>query len=97
MRAKFVSITRVVRVLDQPLPGDLVIRCREDSALRRVIDVWVITPWPSDDVIGGPYQSYTYALQQARGRIRDRSSRIWRDLARAGNPEKLELVSGGLG
>lgn len=52
----------------------------------------MITLWPSEDSAGGPYQSYSYALQQARGRVRDRSAWIWRDRARPGSPEDLELV-----
>jgi hypothetical protein len=82
-----------MRSLDKPLPGDLVIRYREErSPLRSV--VWVITHWPdADTLVAGPYQSFAYALQQARRLVRDRSEQIWRDHARAGAPEELELIA----
>jgi hypothetical protein len=83
-----------MRSLDNPLPGDLVIRCREDRRTVRTVDVWVITHWPEAETIAaGPYQSYSYALQQARRLVRDRSEQIWRDHARPGENEQLELVS----
>ena len=84
-----------MRSLDKPLPGDLVIRCREERQHSRTNNVWVITHWPdAETVIAGPYQSYGYALQQARRLVRDRSEQIWRDHARIGEPEQLEHVTG---
>jgi hypothetical protein len=88
----------MVRVPDKPLPGDIVIRCRQDQLppFNRVVNVWVITHWPdADNVAAGPYQSYNYALEQSRRLTRDRSDFIWRDHARAGDPEQLELVGSG--
>lgn len=82
-----------MRSFDHPLPGDLVIRCREERAQVRVQLVWIITHWPdADTIVGGPYQSYGYALQQARRLVRDPSEQIWRDHGRAGAPEELENV-----
>jgi hypothetical protein len=82
-----------MRSLDKPLPGDLVIRCREERTHLHGSEVWVITHWPDADVVvAGPYQSYPYALQQARGLVRDPSEQIWRDHARVGTPEQLESV-----
>jgi hypothetical protein len=86
------------RVPDKPLPGDLVIRCRQDHVLpfNRVVNVWVITHWPdAENLVAGPYQSYNYALEQSRRLLRDRSDFIWRDHARVGAPEQLELVDSG--
>lgn len=84
-----------MRGTDKPLPGDLVIRRRRDpSHLRRAVDVFVITHWPdSETVVAGPYQSYAYALQQARRLLRDRAEVIWYDHARLGESEKLEQVA----
>jgi hypothetical protein len=96
-RLVVVSLTSM-RSTDKPLPGDLVIRCREDrEGVRRVVDVWVVTHWPDAEIIvGGPYQSYSYALQQARGLLkRQEQQPVWRDLARPGNSERLELVDDG--
>jgi hypothetical protein len=82
-----------MRSFDKPLPGDLVIRCREERRTVRHVDVWVITHWPdAETVIAGPYQSYGYAFQQARRLVRDQSEQIWRDHARPGHPEELEHV-----
>jgi hypothetical protein len=82
-----------MRSFDKPLPGDLVIRRREDRLQLRALDVWIITHWPDPDtIVAGPYQSYTYALQQARRLVRDRSEQIWRDHASAGQQEQLEHV-----
>lgn len=85
-----------MRVHDKPLPGDLVIRCRaEQGPIRRVTDGWIITRWPdADTTVAGPYQSYNYALQQAPRLSRDRSVLIWRDQAKPGEAERLELVAG---
>jgi hypothetical protein len=88
----------MVRVPDKPLPGDLVIRCRQDRVppFNRISSVWIVTHWPdAETIVAGPYQSYNYALEQSRRHIRDRSDFIWRDHARLGDPEQLELVEGG--
>ena len=83
-----------MRVPDKPLPGDLVIRRRDDSTGIRRVDVWVITNWPDvDSTVAGPYQSYSYALQQAKRCLTARSEWIWWDHARPGEPEQLELVA----
>lgn len=83
-----------MRSFDKPLPGDLVIRRREDRTTLRILDVWIITHWPdTETIVGGPYQSYGYALQQAKRLVRDRSEQIWRDHARTGQSEELEHVS----
>lgn len=82
-----------MRSFDKPLPGDLVIRSREDRTSMRTVDVWVITHWPDGDtIIAGPYQSYGYAFAQAKRLVRDHSEQIWRDHARLGEPEQLEHV-----
>ena len=83
-----------MRSFDKPLPGDLVIRCREDRTTLRTLDVRVITHWPdAETIVAGPYQSYGYALQQAKRLVRDPSEQIWRDHARFGAGEQLEPVS----
>jgi hypothetical protein len=82
-----------MRSFNQPLPGDLVIRQREERIVVRSVDVWVITHWPdTDTLVAGPYQSYGYALQQAKRLVRDHSEQIWRDHARCGQAEQLEHV-----
>ena len=83
-----------MRVNDKPLPGDLVIREQEDRSGLLVRTVWVITSWPdADQTIAGPYQSYGYALRQARGRLKDRSEQIWRNHGGTLGPERLENVT----
>jgi hypothetical protein len=83
-----------MRSFDKPLPGDLVTRRQQDASRLRAADVWIITHWPDPDtVVAGPYQSFPYALQQARRLGRDRSLQIWRDHARPGHPEQLEHVA----
>ena len=87
-----------MRPPDQPLPGDLVIRRRDDRADKysRLVSVWVITHWPdAEAIVAGPYQSYNYALQQSQRSVRDPSEFIWRDHARTGESEQLELVGTG--
>jgi hypothetical protein len=82
-----------MRSFDKPLPGDLVLRARKDVTTMRQVDVWIITHWPDADTpTAGPYQSYAYALEQARRMVRDRSEQIWRDHARVGEAEQLEHV-----
>lgn len=69
------------------------IRSRQERSSVRSVDVWVITHWPdAETTVAGPYQSYGYALQQARRLIRDRSVQIWRDHALSGGVEQLENV-----
>jgi hypothetical protein len=83
-----------MRVPDKALPGDLVIRCRDDRSGVRRLSVWVINHWPDTDaIVAGPYLSYDYALQQARRRLTDRSVWIWRDHANDENQEQLEIVT----
>ena len=82
-----------MRTPDKPLPGDLVIKDRSRNPL---VSEWVITHWPNDDrVIAGPYPSFDYARQQAHRFVHDRSNYVWRDRARVGEPEQLELVASG--
>jgi hypothetical protein len=83
-----------MRAIDKPLPGDLVIRGRHDRTGPLVVTVYVITEWPdAERVIGGPYQSFSYALTRARLRSRDPSEHIWRDHAAANEAEQLEDVT----
>jgi hypothetical protein len=83
-----------MRSNDKPLPGDLVIRARQDRTGPLVLRVYVITSWPdAERVIAGPYQSFSYALTRARLRSRDPSEHIWRDHAAANEAEQLEDVT----
>lgn len=83
-----------MRVNDMPLPGDFVIRARSDRSGPLATSVWVITEWPdAERVIGGPYQSFSYALTRARLQSRDPSVRIWRDHAPSNQSEQLEDVT----
>ena len=84
-----------MRASEKPLPGDLVIRPRHDGAGPYASIVFVITQWPdADAVVAGPYQSFGYALRQARSLSADwRHPMIWRDHATPGQPERLEDVS----
>jgi hypothetical protein len=91
--------TNPVRHPTEPLPGDFVIRRRAErhAYFPRPVDVWVVTHWPDADVItAGPYQSFNYAFEQAQRLVRDPSEFIWRDHARPGQREQLELVGGGM-
>ena len=82
-----------MRMLGVPLPGDLVIRQRKHRTGARMHVVFVITRWPdADTVLGGPYQSYGYALRQARGIVTDGERQIWRDHADPDQHEALELT-----
>jgi hypothetical protein len=97
-RALVVSLPREfsLRVPDKPLPGDLVIRSSAEWNGVRRTDVWIVQHWPETEVIvAGPYQSYGYAFAQAKKHVKDRHEWIWRDHARAGEAEQLELVGGG--
>lgn len=86
----------MVRVSDKPLPGDYVIRSRAIEGTPRRQDVWVLTRWPdAETVVAGPYQSYSYALRQAAKSAKT-EARIWRDHARLGDSEQLELVGSGV-
>lgn len=83
-----------MRSFDKPLPGDWSFAANKThhAGVRR--DVWIITHWPDPDtVVAGRYQSFPYALQQARRLVRDRSRQIWRDHARPGHPEQPEHVA----
>ena len=89
-----------MRVPDQPLPGDLVIRCRDEhvAPFDRTIKVWIVSIWPDAEITtAGPYQSYRYAFDQATRLVRGASLFVWRDHARTGEPEELELVGIGSG
>ena len=66
---------------DSPLPGDLVIRQQEDRTGVRPLAVFVVTVWPHNEVSGGPYLSYGYALRQARQLATQRRVEIWREHA----------------
>jgi hypothetical protein len=85
-----------VRVPDKPLPGDLVLRQRAErlpAFSTRVVDAWIVTIWPEKEIVtAGPYRSYVEALEQVARPVCDRPLLIWRDRARAGEPEQLELV-----
>lgn len=74
---------------NSPLPGDLVIRQALDRSLVRPIVVFVITLWPTADVMAGPYQSYGYALEKARQIALQRQLYVWRDYS--SDPEKPQL------
>jgi hypothetical protein len=83
-----------MRVHDKPLPGDLVIRERADRSGLIVQTVYVITSWPDPEaVVGGPYQSFGYAVRQARESLTDPSEYIWRDHADGDRAEHLEDVT----
>ena len=83
-----------MRAVDKPLPGDLVIRPRADQTESHPRTIFVITSWPdADRIVAGPYQSFGYALRQARERQGDPSKYIWRDISRHGEPERLEDVT----
>ena len=60
-----------MRAVDKPLPGDLVIRPRADQTESHPRTIFVITSWPdADRIVAGPYQSFGYALRQARDGFR---------------------------
>jgi hypothetical protein len=78
---------------DEPLPGDLVICDAEPidaSSLRH--PTCVVTVWPSNENIGGPYQSYGYALIQARVLAARRGVRVFRRDSTDGRRSEFEEV-----
>lgn len=83
-----------MRASDNPLPGDIVISQREEHTGVRRVPVFVLTSWPQTDAqIGGPYQSYSYALLQARDLAAAKQARVWRDHCTRGDGHALEDVS----
>ena len=84
---------RIVPSSEKPLPGDLVIRAVPNASAFAHHHAFLVTKWPdADAIVGGPYQSYGYALRQAKV-IADARMMVWRDHARPGHPEQLEDVS----
>jgi hypothetical protein len=73
-----------MRFSDQPLPGDIVIRERLDTTTLRPNVVFELTHWPQDVAAGGPYQSLTYACEQARKLVMLSGARIWRRRVKSG-------------
>jgi hypothetical protein len=59
-------------------------------------DIYVVTNWPdAETVAAGPFESYSGALEQARGLAQDGYAYVWFDYARHGEPERLDRVAGG--
>ena len=80
-------------MLNTPLPGDFVIRpLDEERGLRRVV-VFIVTVWPTLEVIGGPYQSYGYAHRQAKAMVAKRGVQLWREHSSDRDKQLLENVS----
>ena len=80
--------------VEQPFPGDLVIRARVEHVGPLPQTVFLVMRWPENDrVIAGPYQSFGYALRQAAALEPDWSVCIWRDHAGPNEPEQLEDVT----
>lgn len=83
-----------MRASEKPLPGDIVISQREEHTGVRRVTVFVLTSWPQTDAqVGGPYQSYSYALLQARSLAAGKQARVWRDHSTHGDGHALEDVS----
>jgi hypothetical protein len=81
------------QMLNTPVPGDIVIRPDHDmTGLRRNV-VFVATIWPNAEVLGGPYQSYGYALRQAREFAGKRRVQLWREHSFDAERSQLENVS----
>jgi hypothetical protein len=76
---------------DCPLPGDLVIS--RHTAQHRFAPTFTITSWPQTDRVAGPYQSYGYALRQARELAARRQVRVWRDHSLVADRPELEDVT----
>jgi hypothetical protein len=66
-----------VYLTDKPLPGDLVIREEVDRSGDRPLAVFTVAHWPRTDTLAGPYQSYAYALRQARQYVAQAHARVW--------------------
>ena len=67
-----------MRTSDQPLPGDIVIAQRLDTTTYRPSVVYVLTHWPQEVLAGGPYQSFSYARQQALKMAAASGAHVWR-------------------
>lgn len=85
-----------MRVLDEPLTGDYVIKRREHRRGPRVTEEWIVYVWPkSEAVADGPYQTYAHAFLQTRVLADRRSTSVWRDHGPSGKQGALQLVHAG--
>ena len=76
---------------DRPLPGDLVIRRRQEPDAAQ--ETYVVTNWPDGETVtAGPFDDYSAALGHAKSALTDEYAYIWFNYARAGEPERLDRV-----
>jgi hypothetical protein len=75
---------------ESPLPGDLVI-CPRPAP--RAASCYGVAVWPDLETVGTLYQTYGYALQQARAQARVEAVAVWRDHAPDSQKPSLENVT----
>ena len=77
-------------MIESPLPGDLVI-CPQ--SVPRAESCFAVAVWPDLDHVGTAYQSYAYALLQARAQARVKAVAVWRNHTLDSQKTALENVS----
>ena len=77
-------------MIESPLPGDLVI-CPQSAP--RAGSCYAVAVWPDLDQVGTAYQSYGYALLQARAQARVKAVAVWRNHSLDSQKTALENVS----
>jgi hypothetical protein len=77
-------------MIESPLPGDLVI-CPRPAP--RAASCYALAVWPDLEQVGTIYQSYGYALLQAREQARVKSVAVWRNHSLDSEKTALENVT----
>ena len=77
-------------MVESPLPGDLVI-CPRSAA--RAASCYAVAIWPDLEEVGMVYQSYGYALLQARDQARIKGVAVWRNHSGDSHKTALENVT----
>ena len=77
-------------LIESPLPGDLVI-CPRSAA--RAESSYAVAVWPHLEQVGSVYQSYGYALVQAREQARVKAVAVWRNHSLDSQKTALENVT----
>jgi hypothetical protein len=77
-------------MIESPLPGDLVI-CPRPAP--RATSCYALAVWPDLEQVGTVYQSYGYALLQAREQARAKSVSVWRNHSLDSQKTALENVT----
>ena len=77
------------RVPAQPRTEDIIIRCRDEKDGPKVRDCYILSHWPEQAVLEGPFATFGAALTRARLLAARGCVRVWFDEASAGAREQL--------